>query len=72
MRLLRTVLATACILGMAGGAAVSAHAQPVYPYYYHHWYHHHHWWARHAWRWRHEHAYGPYAYYRPPPVYYYP
>jgi hypothetical protein len=68
MRLLRAALASACILGMAGGAVVSAQAQPVYPYYYHHWYHHHHWWYRHAWRWHHEH---PYAYYSAPPGYYY-
>jgi hypothetical protein len=72
MRLLRTVVASACILGMAGGAAVLAHAQPWYPD--HPYYHHHHdWRARQAWRWRHEHAYVapvPYAYYAPPPVYY--
>ncbi len=72
MRLLRTALASACILGLAGGAAVSAHAQPYYPP---HPYHHPDWRARHDWRWHHEHAYvapvvpGPYAYYAPPPVY---
>jgi len=77
MRLLRTVLASACILGMAAGGAVSVHAQPYYPP--HPW-HHPDWRARRAWRWHHEHAYvapapGPYAYYvppAPPPVYYAP
>ena len=77
MRLLTTVVASACILGIAGGAAVTAHAQP-YPYPPHPYYHHHHWRARQAWRWRHEQPYvapvvpGPYAYYSPPPVYYPP
>ncbi len=76
MRLLTTVVASACILGMAGGAAVTAHAQPYPPYLPY--YHHHHWRARQAWRWRHEHPYvapivpAPYAYYAPPPVYYPP
>lgn len=74
MRLPRTVLASACILGVAGGAAVPALAQPYYPP--HPYYHHHDWRARQAWRWRHEHTYvapvapGPYAYYSPPPAYY--
>ncbi len=74
MRLLGTALALACMLGIAGGPAVSAHAQPWYPD--HPYWHHHHWRAREAWRWRHEHPYvapvvpGPYAYYSPPPVYY--
>jgi hypothetical protein len=68
MRLLRTAVASACILGMAGTVAAQAAYGPD-------WHgDHHHWQARRDWRWHH-HVYvapGPYAYYNPPPVYYAP
>ncbi|HEX5326029.1 MAG TPA: hypothetical protein VFW75_05120 [Acetobacteraceae bacterium] len=87
MRLLGTAVASACMLGLLGGAAVSAQAGDWHHRggWRHHggWHHNHHdWRARRDWRWRHhhnwDHRYGwiaprPYAYYyTPPPVYYGP
>ena len=79
MRLLTTVLASTCMIGMLGGAAVSARAQG-WDHYDRGWHHgHHNWRAERDWRWRQSHRMDRgyvaprrryYSYYNPPPVYY--